>query len=65
MVIANEVGAIATNLNGEPSHILGQDSFIVARPGLHEDILTNYIRSKKIKTVKRTGNRFTLTAFYW
>ncbi len=44
MVIANEVGAIATNLNGEPSHILGQDSFIVARPRLHADILTNYIR---------------------
>ncbi|QUW21754.1 inositol monophosphatase family protein [Sporosarcina sp. Marseille-Q4063] len=44
MVIANEVGAITTNLNGEPSHVLGQDSFIVARPRLHEDILKNYIR---------------------
>jgi myo-inositol-1(or 4)-monophosphatase len=44
MVIASEVGAITTNLNGDPSHILGQDSFIVARPRLHEDILKNYIR---------------------
>jgi myo-inositol-1(or 4)-monophosphatase len=44
MIIASEVGAITTNLNGDPSHILGQDSFIVARPRLHEDILKNYIR---------------------
>jgi myo-inositol-1(or 4)-monophosphatase len=44
MVIASEVGAITTNLNGDPSHILGQDSFMVARPRLHEDILKNYIR---------------------
>ena len=46
MVIANEVGAVTTNLNGESSHILGQDSFIVAKPSLHGEILTNYIRLK-------------------
>ena len=46
MVIAQEVGAVATNLNGEQLQLLGQDSFIIARPGLHNDILTNYIRLK-------------------
>jgi myo-inositol-1(or 4)-monophosphatase len=46
MVIAQEVGAITTNLNGEVPHLLGQEAFVVARPGLHRDILTNYIRLK-------------------
>ena len=45
-VIAQEVGAVATNLYGKPSSFLGQDSFIVARPGLHHDILKDYIRLK-------------------
>lgn len=46
-VIAQEVGAIVTNLNGEAPHLLGQESFIVARPGLHGDILRDFIRMKK------------------
>src|SRR5690606_6163082 len=46
IVIAQEVGAVATNLKGETPHLLGTDTFIVTRPGLHEDILTNYIRLK-------------------
>jgi myo-inositol-1(or 4)-monophosphatase len=45
-VIAQEVGALATNMKGETPHLLGQDTFIVARPGLHEDIVKNYIRLK-------------------
>ncbi|MDW0115865.1 inositol monophosphatase family protein [Sporosarcina thermotolerans] len=43
MVIAQEVGAIATNMKGENPHLLGQDTFIVAKSGLHEEILKNYI----------------------
>jgi myo-inositol-1(or 4)-monophosphatase len=46
IVIAREVGAVATNLNGETPHLLGQEPFIVARPGLHKDLLSNYIRMK-------------------
>lgn len=46
IVIAQEVGAVATNMKGETPHLLGQDTFIVARPGLHADILSNYIRLK-------------------
>ena len=49
MVIAQEVGAVATNMKGETPHLLGQDTFIVARPGLHQDLLTNYIPFKTIK----------------
>ncbi len=46
MVIAQEVGAIASNLKGEPNALLGQESFMIASPGLHQDILKNYIRVK-------------------
>lgn len=47
MVIAREVGAVASNMKGEAPHLLGQEPFIVAKPGLHHDILTNYIRMKE------------------
>ena len=43
VIIAEEVGAIATNMKGEPLQLLGQDTFIVAKPGLHTDITKNYI----------------------
>ena len=46
VVIAQEVGAIATNLNGEPLKFLGQDTFIVARQSLHDSLLANYITLK-------------------
>lgn len=44
LVIAKEVGAVATNLYGEQLGLLGEETFIVSKPGLHEEILTNYIR---------------------
>lgn len=47
IVIAQEVGAIATNMKGELPHLLGSDTFMVARPGLHAEILENYILLKK------------------
>lgn len=46
MVIAQEVGAIATNMKGEKPHLLGQDTFIVAKPGLHDELLKNHIKLK-------------------
>lgn len=46
MIIAREVGAISTNLNGENLKLLGQDTFIVARESLHNQIIKNYIRLK-------------------
>ncbi|MEK3935237.1 inositol monophosphatase family protein [Sporosarcina sp. FSL W7-1349] len=46
IVIAQEVGAVATTMKGQPPNLLSQDTFIVARPGLHEDILKSYIHLK-------------------
>lgn len=46
IVIAQETGLVATNLKSETLTMLGQDTVIVARPGLHEVILANYIALK-------------------
>jgi myo-inositol-1(or 4)-monophosphatase len=46
VVIANEVGAIATNLKGRPLKFLGQDTFLVARQSLHDSLIANYIKLK-------------------
>jgi len=43
LVIANEVGALATNLKGESFDLLTQDSFIIANPFIHRTILDNYV----------------------
>jgi myo-inositol-1(or 4)-monophosphatase len=43
LVIVNEVGGIVTNLYGEPLDLLGQNAVLVAKPGLHEEILHNYV----------------------
>jgi myo-inositol-1(or 4)-monophosphatase len=44
LVIVNEVGGIVTNLYGEPLNLLGENSVLVAKPGLHEEILNKYVR---------------------
>lgn len=46
-IIAKEVGAIATNLKGEPLNLLSKDTFIIANPSIHQLILDNYIQEKK------------------
>lgn len=46
MVIAKEVGAIVSTLSNEPISLLGQSTFIVAKPGLHEELLSNYVQLK-------------------
>ena len=46
MIIAEEVGAVSTNLSGAPLKLLGQDTFFVARNGLHNEIISKYIRLK-------------------
>ncbi len=45
-VIAEEVGAVATNLKGQKLQFLGQDTFLVARKSLHDSLLSNYISLK-------------------
>ncbi|WP_033541652.1 inositol monophosphatase family protein [Planococcus sp. CAU13] len=46
MVIAREVGAIATNFKGEPANLLEQDTFLAANPSIHSQILEKYIYQK-------------------
>ena len=46
IIIAQEVGAVATNMKGELPQLLGQDTFVVAKPGLHADLLEHHIRLK-------------------
>ncbi|MGX9133529.1 inositol monophosphatase family protein [Rummeliibacillus sp. JY-2-4R] len=46
VIIANEVGAISSNLMSEPINLLKQDTFIVANPSIHKEILRDYIQLK-------------------
>lgn len=46
VIIANEVGAIATNLNGNDVNLLTNDAFIIANPSIHQLILNRYIEQK-------------------
>ncbi len=48
MVIAKEVGAVATTLKNESINLLEKSSFIISKPGLHEELLSNYILWKKV-----------------
>ncbi len=47
VVIAKEVGAVATNFNGEVFDFLTQDTFLIANPAIHQLILEKYIEEKK------------------
>jgi len=46
IVIAKEVGAIASNLKNKPINLLKQDTFIVANPAIHSEIIDDYIQLK-------------------
>ncbi|WP_188614555.1 inositol monophosphatase family protein [Lysinibacillus alkalisoli] len=43
IIIASEVGAIASNLKGEPFDFLSQDTFIIGNPTVYQEIIANYI----------------------
>jgi len=44
-VIVEEVGGIVTNLRGKELDFLSQDTLLVAKPGLHQEILRNYLKN--------------------
>ena len=46
IIIAQEVGAIATNLNGEGFDLMKSDTFLIANSYIHQLILDNYIEEK-------------------
>lgn len=47
VIIAKEVGAIATNFNGKGFDFLSMDTFLIANPSIHQLILDKYIEEKK------------------
>jgi myo-inositol-1(or 4)-monophosphatase len=46
-VIVEELGGVITNLRGGKLNFLTQDSLLVAKPGLHETILKEYLKDGK------------------
>lgn len=46
-VIVEELGGIVTNLRGNNLDYLRQDSLLVAKPGLHQTILRDYLKGGK------------------
>lgn len=45
-IIANEVGAVMSNLKGEPINLYSSDSFLIANPSIHQELLEKYIELK-------------------
>lgn len=43
-VIIEELGGTVTQLNGEPLNMLKSSSLLVAKPGLHEEIVEKYLK---------------------
>ncbi|MDX5475890.1 MAG: inositol monophosphatase family protein [Bacillaceae bacterium] len=49
LIIINELGGKVTTLYGEPLNLLEQNSVFVSKPGLHEEIMENYLYKLKQK----------------
>lgn len=43
IIIVEELGGIASNILGEKLNLLEKSSVFVAKPGLHDEVLTNYL----------------------
>lgn len=47
MVIANEVGAVSTNLDGKPINMLTRDSTLTCHPAIQSEIINDYLQKGK------------------
>ena len=47
IIMVEELGGVATNLKGMPLDLLKENSVIVAKPGLHGEIMKNYLKEGK------------------
>lgn len=45
MIIANEVGAVSTNLAGEPINMLTRESSLTCHPAIQQEIINNYLKN--------------------
>jgi myo-inositol-1(or 4)-monophosphatase len=43
MILMEEVGGIPTTLRGEPLNLLGENSILFAKPGLHQEVLKRFL----------------------
>ncbi|WP_077617679.1 inositol monophosphatase family protein [Bacillus sinesaloumensis] len=46
VVLLNEVGGVITTLDGKPLNLLTENSVFVARPNLHQEIFSNFLKRK-------------------
>jgi myo-inositol-1(or 4)-monophosphatase len=46
-VIIEELGGVVTNLRGNKLDFLSKDSLLVAKPGLHQTIINDYLKEGK------------------
>ena len=47
IILIQELGGIASTLKGEPLNLLGQNSLFISKPGLHQEIMKNYLNDGK------------------
>ncbi|MBM4764367.1 inositol monophosphatase family protein [Bacillus sp. B15-48] len=47
VIMIEELGGVATNLRGEPFDLIKENSVLVAKPGLHSEILEVYLQGGK------------------
>lgn len=46
-VLLEEIGGVATSLRGEPLKLLGENTVLVSKPGLHQELLEKYLMNGK------------------
>ncbi|MBT2581813.1 inositol monophosphatase family protein [Planococcus sp. ISL-109] len=47
LVMAKEVGAVASTFSGEPVNLLKSDTFVAANPSIHGKLINEYIKPKQ------------------
>ncbi len=48
LVLIEEVGGIMTTLDGKPLNLLGENSILIAKADLHQEIINNYIQKAQV-----------------
>ena len=46
-ILIEELGGVVTNLRGKPLNLLEQNTVLISKPGLHEEILEDYLHHGK------------------
>ncbi|WP_141431327.1 inositol monophosphatase family protein [Bacillus sp. 03113] len=46
-ILVEELGGVVTTLKGEPLNLLSQNSIFISKPGLHQEIMDQYLKNAK------------------